>query len=79
MNFHRMYTDGIQYKTRRTEYWFLLFFGVLFFFFLVLVWGNTGLLRRMEFFRGIASKLVFPIMEMIANALLEKLFSAKRW
>ena len=36
-------------------------------------WGNTGLLRRMEFFRGITSKLVFPIMEMIANALLEKL------
>jgi len=33
----------------------------------------------MEFFRGITSKLVFPIMEMIANALLEKLFLAKRW
>ena len=48
-------------------------------FLFVLVWGNTGVLRRMEFFRGIASKLVCPIMEMIANALLEKLFSAKRW
>ena len=77
MSFHRIYTDGIQYKTRRTEYGFLLFFGVFFLF--VLVWDNTGLLRRMEFFRGIASKLVCPIMEMIANALLEKLFSAKRW
>ena len=56
---------------------FFCFLG--FFFLFVLVWDNTGLLRRMEFFRGIASKLVCPIMEMIANALLEKLFSAKRW
>lgn len=66
-----MYMDEIQYTTR-TEYW------VCFVFCFVLFWGNTGLLRRMEFFRGITSKLVFPIMEMIANALLEKLFLAKR-